>query len=152
MLLGTYPAKLAANHRVAIPAPLKRELEDKVILAKWYEGCLVLVSQSSLKALLRRITGGTRLITNPVRGSEHFIFSSAYEVAVDEQGRIVIPEYLIQYAGLAEDIYFLGVGDRVEIWDKKIWDEREKLIVKEAPAYIEELAKKHSLGGEDEKK
>ncbi|MEK7550168.1 MAG: hypothetical protein AAB535_00070 [Patescibacteria group bacterium] len=141
MLLGTYPAKLAVNHRTSIPAPLRHELGEAIIVAKWYEECLVLVAKSLLNALLTRITGRTNLITNPVRGSEHFIFSSAYEVIPDDQGRIVIPENLVLYGHLGEDIYFLGVGDRVEIWNSQVWEEREKLIIKEAPGYIEELSK-----------
>src|SRR4030042_1470320 len=142
MLLGTYIARLAPNHRTAIPSPLRHELGDKIIIAKWYEECLVLVNQEALSALLTRIRGGSSsLITGPVRGSEHFIFSSAFEAEADEQGRIVIPESLIKYANLGEDIYFLGIGDRVEIWNKETWENKEKLVVKEAPKYIEELAK-----------
>ncbi|KKR71104.1 MAG: Protein MraZ [Candidatus Woesebacteria bacterium GW2011_GWA2_40_7b] len=142
MLLGTYPAKLATNHRVGVPAPLRKALGENIVIAKWYEECLVLVAESSLNALLTRVTGKQGLITAPVRGSEHFIFSSAFEVVPDDQGRIVIPEDLVKYAGLSEDIYFLGVGDRVEVWEKQIWDEKVKTIVKEAPEYIEELSKK----------
>ena len=142
MLLGTYPIKFAANHRVAIPAPLRRGLGEEVVIAKWYEECLVLIGKDQFNALLTRIRGERGLITQPVRGSEHFIFASAYEVIADDQGRIVIPENLVTYAGLTEDIYFLGVGDRVEIWEKAAWDEKEKQIIKEAPKYIEELAKK----------
>jgi MraZ protein len=141
MLLGTYPVKLAGNHRTAVPSPLRRELGDSIIIAKWYEGCLVVIAKGQFSALLTRITGKSTLITDPVRGSEHFIFSSSYEVEIDDQGRMVIPETLITYASLSEDIYFLGVGDRVEIWDKVIWDEKEKQVVKDAPKYIEELAK-----------
>lgn len=143
MLLGTYPAKLAINHRVAVPAPLRKGLGENIVIAKWYEECLVLVADSTLSALLTRVIGKGSLITGPVRGSEHFIFSSAFEVIPDDQGRIVIPESLIAYANLKEDIYFLGVGDRVEIWDKNIWEEKEKLIVKEAPKYVEDLAKEN---------
>jgi MraZ protein len=141
MLLGTYQAKFAAGHRVAVPSSLRKDLGENYILAKWYEECLVLVSKSSWDALLTRITGGQNLITAPIRGSEHFIFASAYEIEPDDQGRIVVPERLITYAGLGEDIYFLGVRDRVEIWDKSIWDEKEKMIAKEATKYIEELSK-----------
>ncbi|KKS88132.1 MAG: cell division protein MraZ, MraZ protein [Parcubacteria group bacterium GW2011_GWC1_43_11b] len=141
MLLGTYPAKLAVNHRTSIPAPLRRELGEEIIIAKWYEGCLVLVGKSEFDALLTRIRGEKGLITQPVRGSEHFIFTSAYEVEMDAQGRMVIPESLIAYGGFGEDVYFLGVGDRVEIWSKQAWDGKEKEIVKEAPEYIEQLTK-----------
>ncbi len=142
MLSGTYPAKLPVNHRTSLPAPLRRELGENIVIAKWYEECLVLVAKSSWNALLKRITGEEKLITAPVRGSEHFIFSLAYEIVPDEQGRIVVPERLIEYAGLGEDVYFLGIGDRVEIWNKEVWDEKEKVIAKEASQYIEEISKR----------
>lgn len=141
MLLGTYQAKFAAGHRVAVPAPLRKDLGEIYILAKWYEECLVLVGKSSWDALLTRITGRQGLITAPIRGSEHFIFASAYEIEPDDQGRIVVPERLIAYAALGEDVYFLGVRDRVEIWNKDTWDEKEKVIAKEAARYIEDLSK-----------
>ena len=143
MLLGTYQVKFTAGHRLAVPSQLRAYLGETYILAKWYEGCIVLVNKTTFSALLTRIKGEGELITEPVRGSEHFIFSSAYEVSPDDQGRIIVPERLTTYANLGEEVYFLGIGDRVEIWNKEIWEEREKLIVKEAPDYIEELAKKN---------
>ena len=83
------------------------------------------------------------MIIEPIRQTEHFIFASAYKVGTDEQGRIVVPDRLIDYAKLGEQVYFLGIGDRIEIWNKEIWEERERKIAKEAPDYIEELAKRN---------
>jgi MraZ protein len=142
MLLGTYQAKFVLGRRVAVPAVLRKELGDTFILAKWYEGCLVLIGKSSWDALLKRLTGGMEMIVEPIRETEHFIYASAYEVVPDEQGRIIIPERLSAYSGLGEEVYFLGVGDRVEIWNKEAWEEKEKLVAREAARYIEELAKK----------
>lgn len=141
MLLGTYPAKLAVNHRTSIPAPLRREMGENIVIANWYDGCLVMIARSSLEALLTRIVGKKSLITDPVRGSERFLFAGAFELAPDDQGRIVIPESLIKYSGLSEDIYFLGIRDRVEIWNKSAWDEKAREVAKEAREYIERLDK-----------
>ncbi|EKE06104.1 MAG: MraZ protein [uncultured bacterium] len=141
MLLGTYSVKLASNHRTSIPSPLRKDLGQDLIIAKWYEECLVLVSKQSLNALLDRVIGTDNLITSPVRGSEHFIFTGAFEIIGDDQGRIVIPEVLIKYGHLGEDIYFLGIGDRVEVWNKDIWDERLEKITKDAPDYIDQILK-----------
>jgi len=142
MLLGTYPARFASGHRVSIPFQFKKELGNPVILARWYEGCLVLVGKDFWNALYKRITGETDLIVNPVRDTERFILSSAYEIFPDEQGRIVIPERLVEYSGLKEDIYFIGLGEKAEIWDKVTWEEKEKEVVKNAASYIESLANK----------
>jgi MraZ protein len=140
MFLGTYLVSITSGKRTVVPSIFREALGDNLIIAKWYEECLVLVAKSSLNKLLERITGGKNLIINPIRQSEHFIFSSAYDATPDEQGRIVIPDRLFDYAKLTEQVYFLGVGDRIEIWNKEIWDEKERKLTKEAAGYIEELA------------
>ena len=143
MFLGTYLVSVTSGKRVVVPSVFRENLGQTLILAKWYEECLVMVSESSLNTLLTRVTGGDKMIINPIRQTEHFIFASAYQVIPDDQGRIVIPDRLVDYAKLTDQVYFLGIGDRVEIWNKDIWDEKEKLIAKEAPGYIEELAKRN---------
>ncbi len=104
---------------------------------------MVLVNSGVFSALLTRIRGKGGFITEPVRGSEYFIYASAYEITPDDQGRIVVPERLTAYANLGDEVYFLGMGDRVEIWNKEIWEEKERQVAKEAPSYIEALAKKN---------
>jgi MraZ protein len=143
MFVGTYLVSVTSGKRTSIPSVFRQKLGNSVILAKWYENCLVLVGTDSWRALLERLTGGEKMIIEPIRQTEHFIFASAYEVEVDEQGRVVLPDRLVSYANLGEQVYFLGIGDRVEIWNRETWDEKEKLVAKEAPGYIEELAKRN---------
>ena len=108
MLLGTYPAKFAAGHRISVPLVLRRDLGEKFILARWYEGCLVLIDINNWQSLYKRLSGNSQIIVTPIRDTERFILGSAFEVEPDDQGRIVVPEHLINYSGLKEDIYFLG--------------------------------------------
>lgn len=143
MFLGTYLVSVTSGKRTAIPSVFRQKLGQNVILAKWYESCLVLVGKDSWNALLERITGGEKMIVQPIRETEHFIFASAYEVEVDDQGRIVLPDRLVSYAGLGESVYFLGIGDRVEIWNKEVWEKKETEVANEAASYIESLAKKN---------
>lgn len=132
---------VTSGKRISIPSVFRENLGKTLVLAQWYEECLVLVSKSSLNALLSRVTRGKGTITEPVRQTEHFIFASSYEVLPDDQGRIVIPDKLIGYAKLKEQVYFLGVGDRVEVWNKEIWEERERQVAQDAAKYLEELAR-----------
>ena len=143
MFLGTYLVSVTSGKRTAIPSLFREKLGNSLIIARWYEECLVLISKSSLDALLTRVTGEGNLIINPIRQTEHFILASAFEVEADSQGRIVIPDRLFDYAKLGDQVYFLGLKDRVEIWNKEIWDEKEKIIEKGAPEYIEELSKRN---------
>lgn len=142
MFVGTYLVSVTSGKRISIPSVFRENLGKELILSQWYEECLVLVAKSSLNTLLGRVTGGSGSIIEPVRKTEHFIFASSFEVAPDEQGRIVIPDRLISYAKLGAQVYFLGVGDRVEVWNKEIWEAREKEVAAEAANYIEELANK----------
>jgi MraZ protein len=141
MFLGTYLVSITSGKRTAIPSIFRQNLGQSVIIAKWYENCLVLVSKGSWNALLERLTGGERMVIQPIRETEHFAFTSAFEVEVDDQGRIVFPDRVIAYANLKEQVYFLGVGDRIEIWNKESWEEKEKQVAKDAPKYVEQLSR-----------
>jgi MraZ protein len=143
MFVGTYLVSVTSGKRTSIPSVFRQKLGQSIILAKWYENCLVLVRTDSWSALLERITGGEKMIIEPIRQTEHFIFASAYEVTVDDQGRIVLPDRLVSYASLGDQVYFLGIGDRVEIWNKEVWEKKEAEVATDAAGYIESIAKKN---------
>ncbi|HTL70989.1 MAG TPA: division/cell wall cluster transcriptional repressor MraZ, partial [Candidatus Eisenbacteria bacterium] len=50
-------------------------------------------------------------------------FSGACEVTCDKQGRILIPEYLKEFANIKRDVVIVGVSNRMEIWAKESWQE-----------------------------
>ena len=140
MLLGHYPSKLTEKGRTALPVKFRKKLGKKIIVARWYENCLVVVSEESWKALLERLTGKAEYITQPVRDTDRFILGSAFEISLDGQGRFVLPKHLREYAKLKDDLIFMGLGTRVEIWDKRVWEERETFIQEHAEDLIEKLA------------
>lgn len=142
MLIGTYIASISSKRRVAIPKKFRIQLGVKPILAKWYENCLVLVSEANWEALLKRLTGQEQLITQAVRDTDRFILGSAYELEPDEQGRVIIPANMAAYARLTNELVFIGLGNRVEIWDKQSWETKERLIAKDAAELIERMSKK----------
>lgn len=143
MLIGIYVSSISPKRRVAIPKKFRDELGINPILAKWYEGCLVLVSKENWNALLKRLTGRELVITQAVRDTDRFILGSAFELEPDNQGRIIIPANISGYAELTKEVVFLGLGDRVEIWNRDAWEKREELVAKQASGLIEGIAKKH---------
>lgn len=149
MLLGTYYGVLSPKRRTAVPASFRKILGQKIILAKWYEGCLVLVGETDWNALLKRLTGKSDTVTAPVRDTDRFILGSAFILETDDQGRIVIPEILAKYAVLGQEVVFLGLGDRAEIWNKETWIKHEEEISKNASVLLEKVANenKNNKGG-----
>ncbi len=141
MLIGSYLGNLSDARRVAVPKKFLKELGTNPILAKWYEDCLILVSTGFWQTLLGRLTGGSRVAGLGVRDIERFILGSAFETDPDAQGRIVIPELLASYASLKSDVIFVGLGNRVEIWPKEVWDKKSEELARSTKEYIEELSK-----------
>jgi len=141
MIIGQYETQISEKRRIAIPKKLRDLLGRKMIVAKWYEECLVLVSEDAWKALLNRLTGGTKIVTSPVRDTDRFILGSAFEIEPDSQGRVIMPQLLAKYAGLTGEVLFIGLGDRVEIWDKDKWAKREEYVAGHAAEFVEKLAK-----------
>jgi MraZ protein len=139
MLIGQYATTVTGGNRVAIPKKFRAKLGKNFIVAKWYESCLVLVATNSWEALLERITGTKSTVTVPVRRTDRFILGSAFELAPDNQGRAVLLKTLVAFAGLKDEIVFVGLGDRVEIWDKQRWEEEESKVARSASELLESI-------------
>jgi len=141
MLIGHYESSLSEKNRVAVPKKFRSELGGRMIVAKWYEQCLVLISEEKWQGLMDKLTGKSEFVTGPVRDTDRFVLGSAFELRPDNQGRVVLLQSLVDYANLRDNVVFLGVGDKVEIWNKAKWEEREKYILENAGQMIEEIAK-----------
>lgn len=139
MLIGEYFSKITLKNRISVPKKFRREIGDRIIMAKWYENCLVIVSEPGWKQLLSKLTGRMNTLVKAVRDTDRFILGSAYELDLDSQGRFVIPGNLKEYAKLDEDVIFLGLGDRIEVWNEKVWSEKEKLVQESAAEMLESM-------------
>lgn len=140
MLIGSYTSSFKKDRRIAVPAVFRKELGSKLVIARWYETCLVLISTEKWQQLLGRITGKSGFVTEPVRNTDRFILGSAYEVNPDSQGRILVPSMLADYADLKTQAVFVGLGDRIEIWEKNLWEKQEKYVAENAAQMMEAIA------------
>ena len=141
MLVGQFGATLTEKGRLAIPARFRRELGDKIVVTKWLEGCLVALPQEKFMGMVQNLIGTEDTASLSVRETERFFLGSAFEADMDTQGRFVVPQILREYANLVDDVVFIGLGERFEIWNKKSWSEKEKLIQESADQLVEKLVK-----------
>lgn len=139
-LIGQYEVKLTDKGRLALPINFRNLIGGNAYIARWYEGCLVVVSEENWGNILGRVTARSAHLTRDVRDTDRFILGSAFEIELDDQGRFVVPKMLRDYAALSGDVIFLGLGDRLEIWDKESWIKREKIIYDSASALLERIA------------
>ena len=140
MLIGNYSSNLTSGRRVAIPKKFREEIGKKIIIAKWYEGCLVVSKIDKWREIMDLLTGRASVITAPVRDTDRFVMGSAFELEADAQGRVILPQQLVEYGGLKSEVLFVGLGNRVEIWAKEEWERRESYLSEKASEMVEKLA------------
>ena len=141
MIIGQYSSKLTDKNRVSVPKKFREELGEQLIIAKWYEYCLVVVSKDKWMDVLKRLTGMESFITEPVRDIDRFILGSAYEVQLDSQGRFIVPDLLLSHANIQSEATFVGLGDRIEIWSSEAWVTLEHDSQSKAAEALETLSK-----------
>lgn len=141
MLIGQYISKLTDKDRISVPKKVRAELGEELVIARWYEKCLVLVAKDSWEKLQSRVRGKTSIITTPVRDIERFILGLAFEIRLDKQGRFVLPKPLIDYAQVKDEIIFVGLGDRCEVWASESWINLENQVEEKARKAIDRISK-----------
>lgn len=116
---GEYQHTLDAKGRLFIPAKLREQLGDSFVVTKGLDECLFAYPQEAWEKLEQKIR---QLPMSKSRSLQRFFLSSAADVTVDRQGRIIIPPVLRSYAGLERDVVIIGVGERAELWDAQRWN------------------------------
>ncbi|MDO4287168.1 MAG: division/cell wall cluster transcriptional repressor MraZ [Eubacteriales bacterium] len=117
---GEYQHTLDAKGRLFIPAKLREELGDSFVVTKGLDECLFLYPQEAWDKLEENIR---QLPMSKSRSLQRFFLSSAADVTIDKQGRIVVPPVLRTYAGLDHDVTIIGVSERAEIWNRQKWED-----------------------------
>ena len=127
MLIGEYEHSLDAKGRMIMPAKLRQDMGEKFIVTKGLDGCLFAFSQEEW------LNFETKLKTLPLsdRNARNFVIfflSGATECELDKQGRFLIPNNLRVAANLEKEAVIIGVGTRLEIWDKATWEKCDENI------------------------
>lgn len=127
MLIGQFRSKISPKGRIAFPKKFRDKLGDSLVVTVGYENSLMIVSSSEWKSLVEA-TENKPFILGSARDTNRFLLGEAAEVVLDEQGRFVIPGHLRDYAGMDEEVVFLGLNKYVEVWDKVAWEEYQKYL------------------------
>lgn len=139
MFIGEYRHTLDDKNRISLPAKFRKELGKKVVVTRGLENCLFLFTHKAWEAISNE-TSKLGHMQMDSRGFNRFLFSGAMEADVDGNGRILIPDYLKEFAGVKNAVTFAGVHNRIEIWEEKRWENYKKRIETEAEAMAEKLS------------
>ena len=137
MLIGQYQHTIDSKKRLALPAKFRGELGVKVIVTKGVENCLIVWTEKNWEGESQKFSNLSISQTEARSVTRHFL-ASATEVSLDKLGRILIPDYLKEYAGLKKNVTICGLSNRLEIWDETKWENYSK----NAEKGVEEIVSK----------
>jgi MraZ protein len=124
--LGEYEATLDPKGRFLLPAGVKKQLPEgentQFVINRGFEKCLTMYPMSSWKPLYENIS---RLndFDPKVREFRRYFLNGAISLELDSAGRVLIPKNLMEHAGLERDIVLVSAVNKIEIWDKKSYQQ-----------------------------
>ena len=127
MLMGEFEHNLDTKGRISMPAKLRKDMGEIFVLTKGLDGCLFAFSKDewlNFETKLKALPLSDKNARNFVR----FFLSGATECEIDKQGRFLIPSNLRTAAKLEKEAVIIGVGTRLEIWDKDTWEKKDEEI------------------------
>ena len=138
MLIGEYRHTLDPKKRLSLPAKFRKELGRRVVVTRGLDTCLFLFSERAWRSIAGKLQS-LPVGEGSARGMARFMLAGASEAEIDAAGRILIPDYLKEFAGLKTNVVLAGVSDRVEIWEAKAWGAYKRGMEKKASAMAQTL-------------
>lgn len=125
MFWGEYSHCIDKKGRLIIPARFRSHMCEGAFLTRGLDQNLVIYPQESWLALKQNLNN-LAITDSKGRALRRLLFSGAIDISLDRQGRILIPSYLREYAGLQDDAFVVGMEDVIEIWQPSRWHDNLK--------------------------
>ena len=138
MFIGEYKHTLDGKNRLAVPARFRKELGKKAVLTRGLDRCLLLYSEKEWQEIALKL-GKMPIGESGTRSFIRLMLAGAVEVNLDRLGRMLVPEYLKDYAGLKRDTVVNGLFNRIEIWEEKKWQGYKSRAEKNTAKVAEKL-------------
>ncbi len=138
MLIGEYTHTIDDKKRISLPVKFRKEVGKKIIVTHGLDNCLFLYSLKEWTKISEKLAN-LSMGQSDSRGFNRFMLAGATEVEIDAVGRMLIPEYLKEFAGLTSKVIFTGVHNRIELWNETRWLEYKKGVLAKADALAQKL-------------
>jgi MraZ protein len=138
MLIGEYTHTIDPKKRLSLPSKFRKELGKKVVVTRGLDNCLFVYPINEWKKIGGKLAE-LGVGKSDTRGFNRFIFAGAVEAVIDSLGRILLPDFLRDFASLKDKVVLAGVQTRIEIWDEKKWSDYKKNMERQADSMAEKL-------------
>jgi MraZ protein len=138
MFIGEYCHNIDTKKRLAVPAKFRADLGKKAVLTRGLDNCLYLYPLKEWEKLAEKLAR-LPITRSDSRAFVRLMLAGAMDVSLDRLGRILVPDYLKEYAGLDKKVAIAGLYNRIEIWDEKKWNVYKKETSQAAEAIAEKM-------------
>jgi len=139
VFIGEYKHTIDPKNRMTIPSKFQGQLSDGAIITRGLDNCLFIFTNEEWKRVADQIKQQS-FVTANARAFSRLMLAGAMDVKLDNQGRILIPSYLSDYAKLETKIVVAGLYDRLEIWNEDAWEKYKKDTESNANDIAEHMA------------
>ena len=126
MFYGEYLHSIDRKGRIILPAKFREAAKahfiEKFFVTRGLDKCLFMFSEEEWRTQESKFKA-ISFTKQQARTFNRLYFSGAVEVSSDKQGRILLPQYLKDFAQIKRDVMIVGVSNRIEIWAKDKWQE-----------------------------
>jgi MraZ protein len=127
MFLGQHEHTIDEKGRLIIPARYREPLEAGAFITRGFDNNLIVLTASHFEQIYQRVNQMS--MTDPsARSLRRLMFANADRVQFDKTGRILIPQFLRDAAGLNSSVVVVGVGDFFEIWSAEQWAKQSEQL------------------------
>lgn len=140
MFIGEYAHSIDPKKRLAVPSKFRAGLKNKIVITRGLDKCLFIYPMKVWEELANKL-GTLPVGESGTRSFIRLMLAGAVDVEIDRQGRVLIPDYLKEYAGLSKNVIIAGIYNRLEIWDEERWNNYKNNAEKNTDEIAEQLGK-----------
>jgi MraZ protein len=126
MFYGEHEHSIDRKGRLIIPSKFREVFKENYVerffITRGLDTCLFVFAEDEWRKQESRFRS-LSFTSSEARQFNRIYFSGAFEAACDRQGRILVPQYLKDFASIKRDVMIVGVSNRIEIWSKELWSE-----------------------------
>jgi MraZ protein len=138
MLIGEYTHSIDEKNRISLPVKFREKMGKKVVVTPGLDHCLFVFQPKEWERISGKLSEAS-IGQSDNRSFSRFMFGGAVEADIDSIGRILVPDFLQEWANLKGKVAVVGVQSRVEIWNSAAWGEYKKGVESKAGALAEKL-------------
>lgn len=136
-MTGEYQHTLDNKGRLSIPAKLREELGDVFYVTLSMDRCLSAYSMDNWQSFMDKVNAMPYVKQRKMRP----LFAYASKCELDNQGRVLLPLNLRNYAELTKTVTVIGCNNHAEFWNSDNWDKvyEEETTPENIASVMEEL-------------